>query len=64
MTDRNNADLFVPEIGNNEVEGQFNTTGGSQKKKKIKAGSFESFNLSPNTFKGIKKQGYNLPTPI
>jgi len=28
-------------------------------KKKVKGGSFESFNLSPEVFKAIKKKGYN-----
>jgi ATP-dependent RNA helicase DDX54/DBP10 len=33
-------------------------------KKKVKGGSFESFNLSSEVFKAIKKKGYNMPTPI
>jgi superfamily II DNA/RNA helicase len=33
-------------------------------KKKVKGGSFESFNLSKELFQAIKKKGYNMPTPI
>jgi ATP-dependent RNA helicase DDX54/DBP10 len=34
------------------------------KNKKVKGGSFESFNLSNEVFRAIKKKGYNMPTPI
>ncbi|XP_077249788.1 putative DEAD-box ATP-dependent RNA helicase 29 [Tasmannia lanceolata] len=33
-------------------------------KKKSKSGGFESLNLSPNVFRGIKRKGYQVPTPI
>ncbi|KAJ8762906.1 hypothetical protein K2173_023035 [Erythroxylum novogranatense] len=33
-------------------------------KKKAKSGGFESLNLSPNVFRGIKRKGYRVPTPI
>ncbi|XP_061368415.1 putative DEAD-box ATP-dependent RNA helicase 29 isoform X2 [Gastrolobium bilobum] len=33
-------------------------------KKKPKSGGFESLGLSPNVFKGIKRKGYKVPTPI
>ncbi|XP_012065044.1 putative DEAD-box ATP-dependent RNA helicase 29 isoform X2 [Jatropha curcas] len=32
--------------------------------KKAKSGGFESLNLSPNVYKGIKRKGYRVPTPI
>ncbi|KAK9271353.1 hypothetical protein L1049_026943 [Liquidambar formosana] len=35
-----------------------------QQKKKAKSGGFESLNLSPNIFNGIKRKGYKVPTPI
>ena len=38
------------------------------KKKKMnknaKSGGFESLGLNPNVFKGIKRKGYKVPTPI
>lgn len=33
-------------------------------KKKAKSGGFESLGLSPNVFRGIKRKGYKVPTPI
>ncbi|VVA27959.1 PREDICTED: ATP-dependent RNA [Prunus dulcis] len=33
-------------------------------KKKAKSGGFESLNLSPNVFRGVKRKGYRVPTPI
>ncbi|KAI8004632.1 putative DEAD-box ATP-dependent RNA helicase 29 [Camellia lanceoleosa] len=33
-------------------------------KKKAKSGGFESMNLSPNVFRGVKRKGYRVPTPI
>lgn len=33
-------------------------------KKKSKSGGFESLNLSPNVFRGVKRKGYKVPTPI
>ncbi|KAF5725972.1 putative DEAD-box ATP-dependent RNA helicase 29 isoform X2 [Tripterygium wilfordii] len=33
-------------------------------KKKAKSGGFESLNLSPNVYRGIKRKGYKVPTPI
>lgn len=33
-------------------------------KKKAKSGGFESLGLSPNVYKGIKRKGYRVPTPI
>ncbi|KAJ4841689.1 putative DEAD-box ATP-dependent RNA helicase 29 [Turnera subulata] len=33
-------------------------------KKKAKSGGFESLNLSPNVYNGIKRKGYRVPTPI
>ncbi|KAJ9189158.1 hypothetical protein P3X46_000487 [Hevea brasiliensis] len=33
-------------------------------KKKAKSGGFESLNLSPNVYRGIKRKGYRVPTPI
>ncbi len=35
-----------------------------RKKKAAKGGSFESFNLSPEVYRAIKRKGYNMPTPI
>ncbi|KAG9440335.1 hypothetical protein H6P81_020500 [Aristolochia fimbriata] len=35
-----------------------------KQKKKSKSGGFESMNLSPNVFGGIKRKGYTVPTPI
>lgn len=35
-----------------------------QVKKKSKSCGFESLNLSPNVFRGIKRKGYRVPTPI
>ncbi|XP_052192832.1 putative DEAD-box ATP-dependent RNA helicase 29 isoform X2 [Diospyros lotus] len=32
--------------------------------KKAKSGGFESLGLSPNVFRGIKRKGYRVPTPI
>ncbi|KAI4305795.1 hypothetical protein L6164_029138 [Bauhinia variegata] len=33
-------------------------------RKKAKSGGFESLGLSPNVYKGIKRKGYKVPTPI
>ncbi|KHN24572.1 Putative DEAD-box ATP-dependent RNA helicase 29 [Glycine soja] len=33
-------------------------------KKNAKSGGFESLGLNPNVFKGIKRKGYKVPTPI
>lgn len=33
-------------------------------KKKAKSGGFESMNLSPNVFRGVKRKGFRVPTPI
>lgn len=58
----NNADLFFdtkdPEASQESKPVQISG------KKKVKGGSFESFNLSPEVFKAIKRKGYNMPTPI
>lgn len=35
-----------------------------KQKKKAKSGGFESLGLSPNVFRGIKRKGYKVPTPI
>ncbi|KAJ6774141.1 ATP-DEPENDENT RNA HELICASE RHLE-RELATED [Salix purpurea] len=35
-----------------------------QVKKKSKSCGFESLNLSPNVYRGIKRKGYRVPTPI
>ncbi|KAE8683445.1 DEAD-box ATP-dependent RNA helicase 29 [Hibiscus syriacus] len=35
-----------------------------KEKKKAKSGGFESLNLSPNVYRGIKRKGYGVPTPI
>ncbi|KAF8411708.1 hypothetical protein HHK36_004266 [Tetracentron sinense] len=35
-----------------------------KQKKKAKSGGFESLGLSPNVFRGIKRKGYRVPTPI
>ncbi|GLU16619.1 hypothetical protein SLE2022_330440 [Rubroshorea leprosula] len=35
-----------------------------KQKKKAKSGGFESLNLSPNVYRGVKKKGYRVPTPI
>ncbi|KAL9303683.1 hypothetical protein ACSQ67_020946 [Phaseolus vulgaris] len=35
-----------------------------KKKKNAKSGGFESLGLSPNVFRGIKRKGYKVPTPI
>ncbi|KAL5736527.1 hypothetical protein ACOSQ2_031315 [Xanthoceras sorbifolium] len=32
--------------------------------KKSKSGGFESLNLIPNVFRGVKRKGYKVPTPI
>ncbi|GFP80230.1 putative dead-box ATP-dependent RNA helicase 29 [Phtheirospermum japonicum] len=32
--------------------------------KKSKSGGFESLGLSPNIYNGVKRKGYNVPTPI
>ncbi|KAK3010108.1 hypothetical protein RJ639_011671, partial [Escallonia herrerae] len=32
--------------------------------KKAKSGGFESLNLSSNVFRGVKRKGYRVPTPI
>ena len=69
MTTRDNADLFINENDNNENNGDLDIAKQSQgfggkKKTKSGGGSFESFNLSPELFKAVKRKGYNLPTPI
>ncbi|KAJ7518014.1 hypothetical protein O6H91_21G050900 [Diphasiastrum complanatum] len=33
-------------------------------KKKAKSGGFESMGLSPSVFRGVKRKGYRVPTPI
>ncbi|KAL2319449.1 hypothetical protein Fmac_028418 [Flemingia macrophylla] len=39
--------------------------GGSRKKNKnAKSGGFESLGLNPNVFKGVRRKGYKVPTPI
>ncbi|XP_047334167.1 putative DEAD-box ATP-dependent RNA helicase 29 [Impatiens glandulifera] len=35
-----------------------------EKQKKAKSGGFESLGLSSNVFRGIKRKGYRVPTPI
>ncbi|XP_058089942.1 putative DEAD-box ATP-dependent RNA helicase 29 isoform X2 [Magnolia sinica] len=35
-----------------------------KQKKKAKSGGFESLGLSSNVFRGIKRKGYRVPTPI
>ncbi|KAF4356342.1 hypothetical protein G4B88_001217 [Cannabis sativa] len=35
-----------------------------KQRKKAKSGGFESLGLSPNVFRGIKRKGYIVPTPI
>ncbi|XP_010278989.1 PREDICTED: putative DEAD-box ATP-dependent RNA helicase 29 [Nelumbo nucifera] len=35
-----------------------------KQKKKAKSGGFESLGLSPNVYRGIKRKGYRVPTPI
>lgn len=35
-----------------------------KQKKKAKSGGFESLGLSANVFRGIKRKGYRVPTPI
>ena len=35
-----------------------------QEMKKAKSGGFESLSLSPEIFRGIKRKGYRVPTPI
>ncbi|XP_027334482.1 putative DEAD-box ATP-dependent RNA helicase 29 isoform X1 [Abrus precatorius] len=35
-----------------------------KKKKNANSGGFESLGLNPNVFKGIKRKGYQVPTPI
>ena len=64
MSNRN-ADLFYDDRNIVGLEDHKNERGPLfNSKKKIKGGSFESFNLSPEVFKAIKKKGYNMPTPI
>ncbi|XVE60210.1 hypothetical protein DITRI_Ditri05aG0109600 [Diplodiscus trichospermus] len=36
----------------------------TKRKKKAKSGRFESLNLSPHVYRGIKRKGYRVPTPI
>ncbi|XWS23637.1 hypothetical protein CRYUN_Cryun28dG0032000 [Craigia yunnanensis] len=36
----------------------------AREKKKAKSGGFESLRLSPNVYRGIKRKGYKVPTPI
>ena len=61
MSTLNNADLYFDTSKEEEkVPGSANFVS----KKKVKGGSFESFNLSQEIFKAIKKKGYNMPTPI
>ena len=56
-----NADLYF-ETSKDEEKVPGSSTFVS--KKKVKGGSFESFNLSKELFQAIKKKGYNMPTPI
>ncbi|XP_059630585.1 putative DEAD-box ATP-dependent RNA helicase 29 isoform X2 [Cornus florida] len=35
-----------------------------KQKKKAKSGGFESLGLSPSVFRGVKRKGYRVPTPI
>ena len=35
-----------------------------KQEKKSKSGGFESLKLSPNVYRGIKRKGYQVPTPI
>lgn len=35
-----------------------------KQQKKAKSGGFESLGLSPNVYRGIKRKGYRVPTPI
>ncbi|PWA50405.1 hydrolase [Artemisia annua] len=35
-----------------------------KREKKAKSGGFESLNLSLNVFRGVKRKGYRVPTPI
>ncbi|XP_028806114.1 putative DEAD-box ATP-dependent RNA helicase 29 isoform X1 [Neltuma alba] len=35
-----------------------------KQQKKAKSGGFESLGLSPNVYRGIKRKGYKVPTPI
>ncbi|CAH9075674.1 unnamed protein product [Cuscuta epithymum] len=35
-----------------------------KEQKKSKSGGFESLGLSPNVFRGVKRKGYRVPTPI
>lgn len=35
-----------------------------KKNKNAKSGGFESLGLNPNVFRGIKRKGYKVPTPI
>ncbi|GLT45837.1 hypothetical protein SLA2020_196400 [Shorea laevis] len=35
-----------------------------KQKKKAKSGGFESLGLSPDVYRGIKRKGYRVPTPI
>lgn len=68
MTTRDNADVYLDHEDNNENNGDLDiakqSEGFGKKKTKSGGGSFESFNLSPEVFKAVKRKGYNLPTPI
>jgi len=55
-----NNDLYFEEEQHKDKGGEKSLQG----KKKVKGGSFESFNLSSDVYKAIKKKGYNMPTPI
>ena len=57
----NNNDLFFDSGNPAQKDGEKTVVLG---KKKVKGGSFESFNLSSEIYKAIKKKGYNMPTPI
>lgn len=35
-----------------------------KQRKKAKSGGFESLGLSPDVYRGIKRKGYRVPTPI
>ncbi|KAK3426276.1 hypothetical protein EUGRSUZ_F02760 [Eucalyptus grandis] len=35
-----------------------------QQRKKARSGGFESLGLSPDVFRGVKRKGYRVPTPI
>jgi ATP-dependent RNA helicase DDX54/DBP10 len=76
-TANNNADLLSESDPEDRDEDAFNEKGlgdeeermdrdamFGRKNKNVRAGSFESFNLSQEIFRAVKKKGYNMPTPI